>query len=71
MRIKEITSQTRRDFWAVYVCEHCGREEKSYGYDDEHFHQNVIPKMACKSCGKVAPENYQPAETRYPAGQVV
>ena len=26
MRIKEIKSQSRRDFTAVYECENCGRE---------------------------------------------
>lgn len=33
MKIKEITSQHRRDFYAVYECEHCGDETTGYGYD--------------------------------------
>lgn len=66
MRIKEIISQHRRDFQAVYECEHCGHTEIGYGYDDTNFHQNVIPKMKCKKCGKVAGENYRPLTTKYP-----
>lgn len=38
MKIKKIISQHRRDFQAVYECEHCGYTVKSYGYDDEYFH---------------------------------
>lgn len=66
MRIKEIVSQHRRDFQAIYECEHCGHTETGYGYDDTNFHQNVIPTMKCKKCGKVAGENYRPLATKYP-----
>lgn len=38
MKIKKIISQHRRDFQAVYECEHCGYTVESYGYDDEYFH---------------------------------
>ena len=31
MRIKEILWQNRRDFKAVYECEHCGYSEKVQG----------------------------------------
>lgn len=68
MKIKEILSQHRRDFTAIYVCEHCGYEEESGGYDDANFHQNVIPKMPCSKCGKVASEDYRPLATKYPDG---
>jgi len=72
MRIKEIISQTRRDFRATYVCEHCGHEKlNGHGYDDANFHQNVIPKMKCERCGKIAPETYEPHDTKYPAWLVV
>lgn len=72
MKIKEITSQHRRDFWAVYQCEHCGHEHKGSGYDDDNFHRNVIPKeMKCPSCGKTADDDYRPLGTKYPEGQVV
>ena len=67
MRIKKITSRMRRDFFATYVCEHCGHEHKGSGYDDANFHNNVIPNMECKKCGKKAPENYTPKATKYPA----
>lgn len=68
MRIKEITYQHRRDFTALYECEHCGHIIKETGYDDANFHENVIPKMKCKKCGKVANENYRPLTTKYPEG---
>ena len=68
MRIKEIISQHRRDFQAIYECDHCGHNFKSYGYDDANFHQNVIPTMKCEKCEKVAGENYRPLTTKYPEG---
>ena len=71
MYIKEMILQHRRDFTAIYKCEHCGKEKTGRGYDDANFHQNVIPKMACKVCGKLADENYQPNTTRYPEGMQV
>jgi primosomal protein N' len=67
MKIKNILSQNRRDFTAIYICEHCEKTEKSFGYDDYNFHQNVIPKMICKYCGKTSPEYYQAKEPKYPA----
>jgi len=69
MKIKQILSQSRRDFRAVYICEHCEYEYEGSGYDDGHFHQVVIPKMKCQSCGKAAPEDYRPLTTKYPDGE--
>lgn len=43
MRIKEIVSRYRRDFTAVYECEHCGYTVEDTGYDDSYFHKKVIP----------------------------
>ena len=71
MKIKEIVSQNRRDFTAIYVCEHCGNEEKGSGYDDANFHNNVIPNKVCEKCGKKAGENYHPLATMYPEGYQV
>ena len=68
MRIKEIVSQSRRDFSAVYECEHCGHTTSGDGYDDAYFHTNVIPMMKCPACGKVAPDTYRPLTTKYPEG---
>ena len=65
MRIKEIVNQHRRDFTAIYECEHCGHEEKGSGYDDSYFHRTVIPKRKCGSCGKAAGENYRALTTKY------
>jgi hypothetical protein len=71
MRIKEIVSQHRRDFTAIYECEHCGATRTDGGYDDDNFHRNVIPAMKCKSCNKVSPENYRPLSTKYGAWETV
>ena len=71
MRIKEIISQHRRDFKAIFECEHCGHTEIKSGYDDANYHQNVIPTMKCPKCGKVAGENYRPLTTKYPEGMQV
>lgn len=67
MKIKKITYQNRRDFKAIYECEHCGAvTEEKWGYDDANFHQNVIPDMVCEVCGKKADESYRPLATKYP-----
>ena len=69
MRIQKITSQHRRDFTAIMECEHCGALDiNRYGYDDANYHQNVIPAMECKRCGKTAAEDYRPLATKYPQG---
>ncbi len=71
MKIKKITSQNRRDFCAVYECDHCGHETKGGGYDDANFHNNVIPKMECGECGKTEGDDYRPLATKYSAGVVM
>ena len=68
MKIKEIIHQHRRDFKAVFECEHCQAEFEDRGYDDANFHVNVIPRMECRRCGKTSPENYRPLATKYPEG---
>jgi transcription elongation factor Elf1 len=71
MRIKKIITQIRRDFVAIYQCEHCGHEERGSGYDDDNFHRNVIPNMTCGSCGLKAGDDYRPMGTKYSADAVV
>ena len=71
MKIKKIISQYRRDFRAIYQCEHCNEEHEDSGYDDAHFHNNVVPNMTCAKCGKKAKENYKPLSTKYPEGYQV
>jgi transcription elongation factor Elf1 len=69
MKIKKIISQMRRDFTAIFECEHCGKtEEKSGCYDDEYYHRKVIPEMKCKDCNKKASEDYRPLTTKYDDG---
>lgn len=71
MKIKEILDQHRRDFTAIYECEHCGSQMRRQGYDDANFHQNVIPKMKCTYCGLTAAKNYRPLQPKYAEGEVV
>lgn len=71
MKIKKMLSQNRRDFRAIYECEHCGHTIEGYGYDDSYFHQKVIPNMPCEGCGKIAPEGHVPAKTKYADHEVV
>lgn len=71
MRIQKILEQYRRDFTAIYECEHCGAVETKDGYDDDNFHRNVIPKMKCPKCGKIAPEDYRPMGTKYAEDVIV
>lgn len=56
MKIKEIIDQHRRDFTAIYECQHCGHKVKGRGYDDAYFHNTVIPEMECRKCGKTGGE---------------
>ena len=71
MKIQKIINQHRRDFTAIYECEHCGHTTNGSGYDDANFHQNVIPSMVCSECGKIADDSYRPLTTKYPKGFVV
>jgi ribosomal protein L37AE/L43A len=71
MKIKKILSQSRRDFTAMYECEHCNAEVKGSGYDDSFFHQQVIPHMICKSCGEKSPEDYRGLAPKYSSSEVV
>lgn len=68
MKIREIKRQNRRDFWAEFECESCGKTVEQKGYDDAHYHRNVIPTLKCPECGAVAPDNYRPLTTRHPEG---
>jgi len=74
MKIKKVIWQSRRDFEAIYECEGCGHEEKSDGYDDRNFHDNVIPNFKCKECGKSRNDLGivdEPTSTKYQSWEVV
>ena len=71
MKIKQILSQNRRDFKAIFVCEHCGHEVERQGYDDTYFHDRVIPAMKCPKCGITSPDEYRPLTTKYPDEAVI
>lgn len=71
MKIKEMLSQHRRDFRAIYECENCRYTKEGYGYDDRNFHDNVIPNMKCEKCGKTRKDlgiDGEFRETKYPEG---
>jgi len=71
MKIKRIIAQSRRDFNAIYECEHCGFEKDGDGYDDAYFHHEVIPAMKCEKCGKAASSDYRPLATKHPASATI
>ena len=71
MKIKKIKSQYRRDFEAIYECEHCEHTIEGDGYDDAYFHNNVIPDMECEQCGKKASQDYRPLTTKYDENEIV
>lgn len=71
MKIERILNQNRRDFTAIYKCEHCGTEKEGRGYDDANFHQSVIPKMKCIVCEKTSASDYIPRETKYNSWEIV
>lgn len=55
MKLVEILSQHRRDFKGKYECQGCGHikiDNGLYSYDDDNYHDNVIPAMKCNECGK-------------------
>lgn len=73
MIIDKILSQSRRDFYADYKCQFCNNiEHNKSGYDDSYFHNEVIPNMKCKKCGKSTnsenDKTYKPLKTKYPDG---
>ena len=53
MFIKEITFERRNDFSAVLECEHCEATQLlKTGYNDDNYHDNVLPSIKCKTCNK-------------------
>lgn len=68
MHLHHKTGQHRRDFTAVYECEHCRHQHTSHGYDDAYFHASVIPAMVCPECGKTAESNAPASSPDVPAG---
>jgi hypothetical protein len=71
MKIKKIISQHRRDFTAIYECEHCGYKKEQGGYDDSYYHTVVVPTMKCDKCKKTAKDDYVPMQTKYHDGYQV
>lgn len=72
MKIKKMIQQHRRDFIALMECEFCSHAYKNEsGYDDNYYHENVIPNMKCKSCGHSTISKggeIKPQATKYPEG---
>ena len=75
MKLIEKIDQMRRDFTGKFECQGCGNIETDTScYDDDYYHNNVIPAMKCEKCGEstnsLKLENERMA-TKYPAYQVV
>jgi Uncharacterized conserved protein len=75
MKIKEITSQNRRDFRAIMKCEFCEHETlNNSGYDDTYYHGVVIPAIICEECKKSTKSEggeIGPIKTKYPDNFVI
>ena len=71
MKIQKILNQHRRDFNAIYECEHCGHTYEATGYDDTYFYNEVIPSKKCPKCDKKAGDDYRPLTTKYREGEIV
>jgi hypothetical protein len=53
MKILTILSQNRNDFTAILECEHCANTQKLMtGYDDDFYHNKVLPSITCQLCKK-------------------
>ena len=70
MKIQKKLRQYRRDFDAIYECEHCGATSNGDGYHDAFFHQNVIPNMTCLVCKKSS-NGVASSSATVPAGVVL
>lgn len=57
MKIQRVIEQHKQDFIAIYKCENCNEMEERGGYDIRYFHQEIIPSLKCKKCGKKRPED--------------
>lgn len=72
MKIKEITSQYRRDIHYIAECEHCGHvTEEQIGYDDAYFHSTVVPDMECPECKEKAPKSFRGLAPKYSDYEIV
>jgi hypothetical protein len=69
--IKEILNQSRRDFNAIYECEHCKTQVQDFGYDDFYFHNHVVPSMICSSCNKKSNNEYKPLTPKYSESTII
>lgn len=53
MHIQQITERYRNDIYCTMNCRHCGYTRREVaGYDDHHYHHNVVPAIHCWECGK-------------------
>ena len=70
MYINNILSRNRRDIEVQLKC-HCGFSYVDTIYDDEHFHNNIVPKIKCPKCGQIeadSPSPHIPLKPKYPEG---
>lgn len=66
MYIETILDRIRRDIKIIIKCEHCDYSFETWGYDDTHYHNVVVPNMECPQCKAKASGIYKPRTPRYP-----
>lgn len=75
MRITKTYAWSRRDFSATLKCEACHHEQEQRNcYDDAHYHNKVIPDIACDECGQSTNslgETPEPARLKYAPHETV
>jgi len=53
MKIQKVLWQERKDFTAIFKCEHCGDTVKGNGVVSAAFLKKALPDMTCEKCGKM------------------
>ena len=77
MKLLRKLDQNRRDFKGEYQCEACQFtkiDASLCSYDDDYYHNNVIPATKCEQCGKSTKDLGLPNErmaTKYAPDEVV
>lgn len=51
MILKRVTKWFHNDFFGEFECEHCKSTSAGRGYNDQTYHERVLPFCECPSCG--------------------
>lgn len=77
MILIEKVDQMRRDFKGKYECQNCKNidiDKNLDSYDDDYFHDRVIPIMKCSKCGETTESlglKNERIATKYRHGEIV